>query len=146
MLGFPGETEADFDELMHFMAEHPFDRVGAFTYSAEDGTPAASMPNAVDAETAEQRLDRLMRQQMKKPLLTARTRNSFSAVPTPKQPMLTESSRFRIAETPFPPEVMSASKSPARIIMTSAVNWCRPLKRLCGKPAPPLKTVTEKQK
>lgn len=50
MLGFPGETEADFDELMHFMAEHPFDRVGAFTYSAEDGTPAASMPNAVDAE------------------------------------------------------------------------------------------------
>ena len=61
MLGFPGETEADFDELMHFMAEHPFDRVGAFTYSAEDGTPAASMPNAVDAETAEQRLDRLMR-------------------------------------------------------------------------------------
>ena len=65
MLGFPGETEADFDELMHFMAEHPFDRVGAFTYSAEDGTPAASMPNAVDAETAEQRLDRLMRQQMK---------------------------------------------------------------------------------
>ena len=65
MLGFPGETEADFDELMHFMAEHPFDRVGAFTYSAEDGTPAASMPNAVDAEAAEQRLDRLMRQQMK---------------------------------------------------------------------------------
>ena len=65
MLGFPGETEADFDELMRFMAEHPFDRVGAFTYSAEDGTPAASMPNAVDAETAEQRLDRLMRQQMK---------------------------------------------------------------------------------
>lgn len=65
MLGFPGETEADFDELMQFMAEHPFDRVGAFTYSAEDGTPAAAMPGAVEHEIAERRLDKLMRQQMK---------------------------------------------------------------------------------
>ncbi|MBR3299331.1 MAG: 30S ribosomal protein S12 methylthiotransferase RimO [Clostridia bacterium] len=64
MTGFPGETEADHRELLRFLSEHPFDRVGAFTYSAEDGTPAASMPDQVPHELAERRLDELMRLQM----------------------------------------------------------------------------------
>lgn len=63
MLGFPGETEEDFRELMAFLAEHPFDRVGAFVYSPEDGTPAAEMPDQVPSDIAEARLDALMRQQ-----------------------------------------------------------------------------------
>lgn len=63
MLGFPGETDNDFDELMQFMREHPFDRVGAFAYSAEDGTVAAEMTQQVDTEVAEARLDALMRMQ-----------------------------------------------------------------------------------
>ena len=63
MSGFPGETEADHEELMRFLSEHPFDRVGAFTYSAEDGTPAASMPDQVPHETAEKRLSELMTMQ-----------------------------------------------------------------------------------
>ncbi len=63
MTGFPGETEADHEELMRFLSEHPFDRVGAFTYSAEDGTPAASMPDQVPPELAEKRLNELMAQQ-----------------------------------------------------------------------------------
>lgn len=60
MLGFPGETEKDFAELMEFMREHPFDRVGAFTYSAEDGTIAANMDNQIDETVALKRLDALM--------------------------------------------------------------------------------------
>ena len=63
MTGFPGETEQDHLELMKFLREHPFDRVGAFVYSAEDGTPAAEMPDQVDPEVAERRLDELMRLQ-----------------------------------------------------------------------------------
>ena len=63
MTGFPGETEADHEELMHFLSEHPFDRVGAFTYSAEDGTPAASMKPRVPRRAAQRRLDELMAQQ-----------------------------------------------------------------------------------
>ena len=63
MLGFPGETEEDFRELEAFMAEQPFDRVGAFVYSPEDGTPAAEFPDRVDESVAEARLDAIMRRQ-----------------------------------------------------------------------------------
>lgn len=63
MLGFPGETDADFDELMEFLREHPFDKVGAFTFSPEDGTEAAGFSGQVDEHTARRRLDKLMRQQ-----------------------------------------------------------------------------------
>ena len=74
MTGFPGETESDHEELMRFLAEHPFDRVGAFTYSAEDGTPAASMKEQVPHEIAERRLDELMRLQKKLSLSLNRRR------------------------------------------------------------------------
>ena len=60
MLGFPGETEADHAELMEFLSEHPFDRVGAFAFSPEDGTPAASYPDQVDAALAKRRLNEVM--------------------------------------------------------------------------------------
>lgn len=63
MLGFPGETDDDFNELMTFLREHPFDRVGAFTFSPEDGTEAAGFEYQIDEQTARQRLDMLMRQQ-----------------------------------------------------------------------------------
>lgn len=63
IVGFPGETEEQFSELMTFLKEHPFDRLGAFTYSAEEGTPAAEMPDQVPAEVMRRRYDKLMRQQ-----------------------------------------------------------------------------------
>ena len=63
IVGFPGETEADFDELMAFTREIGFDRMGAFAYSAEENTPAASMPDQVPEEIKRNRLDRLMRLQ-----------------------------------------------------------------------------------
>ena len=60
IVGFPGETEADFEELMAFTEEMAFDRMGAFTFSPEEDTPAASMPDQIPEEIKQERLDRLM--------------------------------------------------------------------------------------
>ena len=60
IVGFPGETDAQFEELMDFIAEAEFDRMGAFAFSPEDDTPAADMPNQIPEEIKQERLDRLM--------------------------------------------------------------------------------------
>lgn len=65
IVGFPGETEADFQELLEFIEESRFDRLGVFTYSREEGTPAGDMPNQVPDEVKKDRLDRAMRLQQK---------------------------------------------------------------------------------
>jgi len=65
ILGFPGETEADFEELLAFVKDQKFDRVGAFQYSQEEGTVAGKMNNQVDAVTKKRRHDKLMRLQNK---------------------------------------------------------------------------------
>jgi len=62
--GFPGETEEDFEELLDFVAEQHFDRLGVFAYSAEENTPAAEMAAQVAEEVKEQRKDAVMRRQM----------------------------------------------------------------------------------
>ena len=61
--GFPGETEEDFEELLTFICNVEFDRVGVFTYSDEEGTAAFDLPNKVDARTAKRRRTRLMKEQ-----------------------------------------------------------------------------------
>jgi ribosomal protein S12 methylthiotransferase len=61
--GFPGETEADFEELLAFVRSVEFDRVGVFTYSDEEGTPAFELPGKVDARTAKRRRTLLMKEQ-----------------------------------------------------------------------------------
>ena len=61
--GFPGETEEDFEELMTFVKKIEFDRVGVFTYSDEEGTPAFELPDKVDPKIAKQRQRRLMKEQ-----------------------------------------------------------------------------------
>src|SRR5256714_2283974 len=61
--GFPGETEEDFGELLNFVRAVEFDRVGVFTYSDEEGTPAFLLPNKVDAKTAKRRRAALMKEQ-----------------------------------------------------------------------------------
>ena len=60
IVGFPGETEEHFQHLLDFVAEQRFDHVGVFTFSPEDGTPAADLPNQVPAEVAQERKNRLM--------------------------------------------------------------------------------------
>jgi ribosomal protein S12 methylthiotransferase len=59
IVGFPGETEDDFQQLMDFLEETRFDRVGAFTYSAQEGTRAWSMPDDVPDDVKRERLERL---------------------------------------------------------------------------------------
>ena len=60
IVGFPGETEDNFNELCEFVKESKFDRLGAFAYSAEDGTPAAKFPNQVDEDVKHSRRDAIM--------------------------------------------------------------------------------------
>ncbi|MDD6854495.1 MAG: 30S ribosomal protein S12 methylthiotransferase RimO [Prevotella sp.] len=61
MVGFPGETDEDFEELMDFVREERFERMGAFAYSEEEGTYSAEhYPDDVPAEVKQERLDRLM--------------------------------------------------------------------------------------
>src|SRR6476469_5689355 len=63
--GFPGETEADFNELLAFIRSVEFDRVGVFTYSDEEGTPAFELPEKVQQRTAARRRNALMKEQAK---------------------------------------------------------------------------------
>lgn len=58
--GFPGETEEDHEELKEFVDEMEFDRLGVFTYSPEENTPAAEMADQVSEEVKEERRDELM--------------------------------------------------------------------------------------
>jgi ribosomal protein S12 methylthiotransferase len=60
IVGFPGETDADFDQLAEFVSQQQFEHLGVFNYSVEEDTPAAKLPNRVPIEAAEQRYDRLM--------------------------------------------------------------------------------------
>ena len=59
IVGFPGETEHDFEELLEFLEEIQFDRVGAFTYSPQEGTRAAAMDDDVPGAIKRERLERL---------------------------------------------------------------------------------------
>jgi ribosomal protein S12 methylthiotransferase len=63
IVGYPGETEADFEVLLDFCASQAFDWVGVFTYSDEEGTPAFDLPDKVPPRTAQTRRARLMRLQ-----------------------------------------------------------------------------------
>ncbi len=58
--GFPGETQEDFEELYRFVNEMEFDRLGVFTYSQEEDTPAAQLPDQIQDELKEARRDELM--------------------------------------------------------------------------------------
>lgn len=59
IVGYPGETEEQFEDLCDFVEETEFDYVGIFAYSPEDGTPAAELPNQIDEDTKQARLQEL---------------------------------------------------------------------------------------
>lgn len=61
--GFPGETDEDQQELLDFVDRMEFDRLGVFTYSPEEGTPAANMPDQIDESIKQQRRDEIMQLQ-----------------------------------------------------------------------------------
>jgi ribosomal protein S12 methylthiotransferase len=60
IVGFPGETEADFEELLDFVEEAQFERLGVFKYSEEEGTAAARMPQTASEEEKERRWQEIM--------------------------------------------------------------------------------------
>ena len=64
MVGFPGETDGDFTELCEFVKTVRFDRFGAFTFSPEEGTAAADMPDQIDEQVKQDRYDILMQTQL----------------------------------------------------------------------------------
>jgi ribosomal protein S12 methylthiotransferase len=63
IVGFPGETEDDFEILYNFVKETKFERIGVFTYSKEDGTPAAKMKNQIPKKIKQTRHDKIMQLQ-----------------------------------------------------------------------------------
>ncbi len=63
IVGYPGETQEQFEQLCEFVRDMRFDRLGCFAYSAEEGTPAAEMPNQIPQEQKEERVDIIMRMQ-----------------------------------------------------------------------------------
>ncbi len=65
MVGFPGETKQDFDNLLKFIEEVKFDHLGGFTYSKEEGTKSYDFPHQVRQATKQKRLDELMALQQK---------------------------------------------------------------------------------
>lgn len=61
IVGFPGETQEDFEKLCEFIKTAKFDRMGAFTYSKEDGTPAERLPNQIHGNTKKARYNKIMK-------------------------------------------------------------------------------------
>ena len=64
IVGFPGETEDDFDDLLEFVEEERFQRLGVFAYSQEEGTPAGDREDQIPEDIKEMRLDQIMRTQL----------------------------------------------------------------------------------
>lgn len=65
IVGFPGETENDFEQLLEFVKKTEFDKLGTFMYSKEEGTPAAKLPEQIHGNTKKARYNKIMRKQAK---------------------------------------------------------------------------------
>ena len=61
IVGFPGETKADFEDLKEFVKQTKFDKLGVFPYSKEEGTPAAKLPNQIHGNTKKKRYKEIMK-------------------------------------------------------------------------------------
>ncbi|MFR4161456.1 MAG: 30S ribosomal protein S12 methylthiotransferase RimO [Paraclostridium sordellii] len=82
IVGFPGETEEDFKELVEFAKEVKFDRLGAFAYSREEDTPADKLPNHLEEDVKIRRRDELMlvQQEISKELNTQKVDNEYEVL------------------------------------------------------------------
>jgi ribosomal protein S12 methylthiotransferase len=78
IVGFPGETDEQFEHLRQFVQRHEFDHVGVFTFSAEEGTPAYDLPNQVSQAVMDSRRDALM--QLQQPISLKRNRSQIGNV------------------------------------------------------------------
>ena len=78
IVGFPGETEEDFEELCEFVKEAKFEHAGVFTYSREEDTPAYDFEDQIDEQVKQDRMDMLMREQLE--INEARNRSMIGKV------------------------------------------------------------------
>jgi ribosomal protein S12 methylthiotransferase len=78
IVGYPGETEEEFQGLLDFVASARFDKVGAFTFSPEPGTPASTLPNQIADEVKEERWERLMA--LQQPISLARNQKQVGRI------------------------------------------------------------------
>jgi ribosomal protein S12 methylthiotransferase len=103
LVGFPGETDAAFDNLLGFVEDAAFDRLGVFTYSVEEGTPAASMPDQVPAEVMADRAQQV--QDLQDRLVWQRQKALYGT----KQTVLVDG---KSADPAFPLEGRTAGQAP----------------------------------
>lgn len=82
IVGFPGEDEQDFKELYNFVSEAKFDKLGVFSYSKEEGTPAAKLKNQLHWKTKQSRRNKIMRlqQEVSKNKLEEKIGNIYEAL------------------------------------------------------------------
>jgi ribosomal protein S12 methylthiotransferase len=82
IVGFPGETQENFEELYDFVKETKFDRLGVFMYSKEDGTPAEKLPNQIHGNTKKSRYNKIMnlQQQISRQNLEKRIGNTYETL------------------------------------------------------------------
>lgn len=82
IVGFPGETKKDFEELYNFVKETKFDRLGVFMYSKEDGTPAEKLPNQIHGNTKKSRYNKIMnlQQEISRQNLEKRIGNTYETL------------------------------------------------------------------
>lgn len=78
IVGFPGETDEQFEHLLQFVQRHEFDHVGVFTFSPEEGTPAYELPNQLPQSVMDARRDALM--QIQQPISLRRNRSQIGKV------------------------------------------------------------------
>lgn len=121
ILGFPGETDEDFEEVMRLAEEARFDHLGAFVYSPEEGTSAYGMSGAVEKAVAEERLDILMNRQ--KLISSEIARGKIGAVedvivelPDPAEPILTGRLKTQAPEIDGQVILDSVEAAPGEII------------------------------
>ena len=82
IVGFPGETKENFEELLEFVKNTKFDKLGTFMYSKEDGTPAAKLPDQIHGNTKKARYNRIMeaQQEISKEILTNKIGKNYKVL------------------------------------------------------------------
>ncbi len=82
MVGFPGETNDDFEELYNFVEETKFEKLGAFSYSKEDGTPAEKLKEQIHFQTKKSRYNKIMKlqKQISKEILKSKIGNTYEVL------------------------------------------------------------------
>ena len=82
IVGFPGETKENFEELLEFVKNTKFDKLGTFMYSKEEGTPAAKLPNQIHGNTKKARYNKIMeaQQEISKEILTNKIGKNYKVL------------------------------------------------------------------